>query len=131
MSAAVAVGVLVAAAVHLLLQRGQLRVILGFVLLGHAVNVLLLSAGGLDRRAPAFDGAGAEVADPLPQAFALTAIVISFGITLYLLGLLSADGPTGGGEKETGDGPSATAGGEGETGGGPSATERGAGGGER
>ncbi|SCG37825.1 sodium:proton antiporter [Micromonospora halophytica] len=114
MTAAVAVGVLVAAAVHLLLQRGQLRVILGFVLLGHAVNVLLLSAGGLDRRTPAFDGAGEDTADPLPQAFALTAIVISFGITLYLLGLLRADVPAGdGGEEETADGRSAAEGGEG------------------
>ncbi|RLK12303.1 multisubunit sodium/proton antiporter MrpC subunit [Micromonospora sp. M71_S20] len=102
------VGVLVAAAVHLLLQRGQLRVILGFLLLGHAVNVLLLSAGGLDRRTPAFEGGGEEMADPLPQAFALTAIVISFGITLYLLGLLSVDGPTGGGEQGTAEDPCAT-----------------------
>ncbi|TDC79928.1 hypothetical protein E1193_18295 [Micromonospora sp. KC606] len=112
MTAAVAVGVLVATAVHLLLQRGQLRVILGFVLLGHAVNVLLLSAGGLRRRTPAFDGVGEEVVDPLPQAFALTAIVISFGITLYLLGLLRADGPAGddgepAGEDESADDRSA------------------------
>lgn len=94
MTAAVAVGVLVAGAVYLLLQRGLVRVILGFVLLGHAVNVLLLAAGSADRRRPALIGQGDPdaMADPLPQAFVLTAIVIAFGITVYLLALLRAGG---------------------------------------
>lgn len=96
MSAAVLVGVLVAAGVFLLLQRSQLRLVIGFILLGHAVNVLLLSAGGLRRRAAAFGSPTPATVDPLPQAFALTAIVITFGITIYLLGLLRAGGRGGG-----------------------------------
>jgi multicomponent Na+:H+ antiporter subunit C len=89
MSSAVLVGVLVAGGVWLVLQRDLLRAALGFVLVSHAVNVLLLAAGGTDRRAPALvgDGVPADSADPLPQAFTLTAIVISFGITVVLVAL--------------------------------------------
>ena len=90
MTLAVAVGVLVAAGVFLLSRRGTLRLVLGFVLLGHAVNLIILAAGGASRRAPAFIGDDLEVAaaaDPLPQAFVLTAIVITFGVTVFLLGL--------------------------------------------
>ena len=95
MTAAVAVGVLVAGGVFLVLQRGLLRVVLGFVLLGHAVNVLVLSAGGMQRRDLPLIGRGdpAAAADPLPQAFVLTAIVITFGITVYLLALVRAGDP--------------------------------------
>ncbi|QOC91066.1 hypothetical protein D0Q02_06365 [Micromonospora craniellae] len=88
MSAAVLVGTLVAAGVFLLLRPGHLRVVLGFVLLGHAVNVVLLAAGGLGRRTAAVHEVGPDTADPLPQAFVLTAIVITFGVTVYLLSLL-------------------------------------------
>lgn len=87
MSAAVVVGVLVFAGVFLALQRELVRAVFGFILLGHAANVILLSAGGLHLRELPLVGAGvpSESADPLPQAFALTAIVITFGITVYLL----------------------------------------------
>jgi len=89
-TAAVAVGLLVAGGVYLVLQRGLLRVVLGFVLLGHAMVVLVLAAGG-DRRGFALPGNGAGApADPLPQAFVLTAVVIAFAVTVYLLGLLRA-----------------------------------------
>lgn len=89
MSAAVLVAVLVTAGVYLVLQRGLVRVTFGFILLGHAANVILLAAGGMARREPpllAEEGTG-PVADPLPQAFALTAIVITFGLTVYLLAM--------------------------------------------
>lgn len=87
MSIAVIVGILTAAGTYLILQRGLVRVTIGFMLLSHAVNVLLLSAGGTSRRAVAFSDATGPTADPLPQAFALTAIVISFGTTAFLLAL--------------------------------------------
>lgn len=95
MSAAIAVGILVAAGVYLLLQRGLIRVIIGFVLLGHAANVLLVAAGGMRLRAAPLLGGGRDpedMADPLPQAFVLTAIVITFGITVYLLAIAHAGG---------------------------------------
>lgn len=93
MSAAVAVGILVAGGVYLILQRGPVRVAFGFVLLGHAANIVLISAGGLGRRgAPLIGEPGTgETADPLVQAFVLTAIVITFGITVYLLALAASD----------------------------------------
>ena len=91
MIVALVIGLLTAAGVYLILHRGLIRVIIGFVLLGHAVNVLLLAAGGLWRREPPLGGVDPDLAaDPLPQAFALTAIVITFGITIYLLALAQA-----------------------------------------
>ncbi|MBX6749389.1 MAG: NADH-quinone oxidoreductase subunit K [Micromonosporaceae bacterium] len=91
MTAAIAVGVLVAAGVFLILGRSLVRVAFGFILLGHAVNLLLMAAGGLGRRGVPIlgpdGGPPPATADPLPQAFVLTSIVISFGTTVYLLGL--------------------------------------------
>jgi multicomponent Na+:H+ antiporter subunit C len=87
MSAAIVVGVLAAGGTYLILQRGIVRIALGFVLLGHAATTLLIAAGGVGTRAVPFAGAGADAADPLPQAFALTAIVITFGVSAFLLAL--------------------------------------------
>ena len=95
MSSAVMVAVLVLGGTWLALQRDLLRVALGFVLLSHAVNLVLLAAGGTDRRGPAIigDTPPGQAADPLPQAFVLTAIVITFGITVLLAALAgSRDG---------------------------------------
>jgi multicomponent Na+:H+ antiporter subunit C len=87
MTAAIIVGLLTTGGVYLVLQRGIVRMALGFVLLGHAATTLLVASGGVARRGVPFIGASGEAADPLPQAFALTAIVISFGITAFLLTL--------------------------------------------
>ncbi len=72
----------------LLLQRRLSRIIIGLGLLGHGANLLLLLSGRRRGVAP-FVGAtdGERVADPMPQALALTAIVISFGVTAFLLAL--------------------------------------------
>ena len=87
MTLALTVGLLMFGAVYLFSKRELLRVILGLVLLGHAGNLILLAAGGTDRRALPFSHKHelATQADPLPQAFVLTAIVISFAITVLLL----------------------------------------------
>lgn len=87
MTAAIIVGMLTAGGTYLILQRGIVRIALGFVLLGHAATTLLIASGGVARRAVPFIGAEGDLADPLPQAFALTAIVIAFGITAFLLTL--------------------------------------------
>ena len=62
---------------------------LGIALMAHAANLLLMVVGGRAGRPPIVGGfaEGDTVADPLPQALALTAIVISFGITAFLLAL--------------------------------------------
>ncbi len=87
------VGLLFATGSYLILQRALTRILIGLSLLTHGGNVLLLTAGGYAGPA-AFvngdDGAAtvpAGVVDPLPQAMALTAIVISFAVTAFLLGL--------------------------------------------
>lgn len=97
MTAAIAVGILVAGGVFLILRPGLARITVGFILLGHAVNILLIAADGAGRRGAPLTGEGdlARMADPLPQAFVLTAIVISFGITVYLLALVRASRRTG------------------------------------
>jgi multicomponent Na+:H+ antiporter subunit C len=85
MSLALSIGLLAAAGVFLVLQRGIIRIILGFILLTHAVNLLIIAAGGVARRdAPFIGGDISQAADPLPQAFVLTAIVIAFAITVVL-----------------------------------------------
>ncbi|MFV0458668.1 MAG: NADH-quinone oxidoreductase subunit K [Actinomycetales bacterium] len=86
---AVLIGVLFATGAYLLLQRALTRVLIGLGLLTHAANLLLLSGGGRAGPAPFVSGEGAPeaVVDPLPQAMALTAIVISFAVTALLLGL--------------------------------------------
>ncbi|HEY7854704.1 MAG TPA: cation:proton antiporter subunit C [Aquiluna sp.] len=85
MSLALSIGLLAAAGVFLVLQRGMIRIILGFVLLTHAVNLLIIAAGGIGRRDAPFIGTDTSMAaDPLPQAFVLTAIVIAFAITVVL-----------------------------------------------
>lgn len=89
MSAAVIVGTLVAAGTWMVLNRGGVRTVIGFVLLGHAANVVLVVAATGDGRDVPIAGAPGVPADPLPQAFALTAIVISFGVTAFLLSLAS------------------------------------------
>jgi multicomponent Na+:H+ antiporter subunit C len=92
MTLAISAGILVAGAIYLLLQRSMLRIVLGFVLLGHAVNLVLMASGGTDRRVEPIgsDSDPAVTADPLPQAFVLTAIVIAFSITIYMLVLAVA-----------------------------------------
>ena len=72
---------------YLLLQRQLTRIIIGLGLLAHGANLLLLLTAGSGR--PTFVGSGPddELLDPLPQAFVLTAIVISFGVTVFLLAL--------------------------------------------
>ncbi|AZN30691.1 cation:proton antiporter [Flaviflexus salsibiostraticola] len=87
MMLALTVGVLIAGAAFLLLQQDRFRVILGFILLSHGVNLAIISSGGSDRRDEALVSGPdiATTADPLPQAFVLTAIVIAFAITIYLI----------------------------------------------
>ena len=86
------VGGLFAAGVYMLLRRSIVKLIIGLVLISQASNLLIFTAGGLVRdQAPilAADGsAPAVMADPLPQALILTAIVISFGVLAFAMVLV-------------------------------------------
>jgi len=85
----VIIGGLYAAGVYLLLDRSLTRVLLGVLLLGNATNLLLLSSGGPSGLAPILGYAEPEeMADPIPQALILTAIVITFGISAFLLAII-------------------------------------------
>lgn len=72
---------------YLVLQRKLSRIIIGLGLLTHGANVLLVTAGRRGRPPLVATGDTSEFADPLPQALALTAIVITFGVTTLLLAL--------------------------------------------
>jgi multicomponent K+:H+ antiporter subunit C len=83
---AVAVGVLAAAGTYLVLRARTYPVVLGLMLLGYAANLLLLAMGRLRDVAPPIVVAGpAAYADPVPQALVLTAIVIGFGMSAFLV----------------------------------------------
>jgi len=83
---AATVGVLYAVGTYLLLQRTLTRIVIGLALLGHGANLLLLLAGGGGGAPPLIrDGVPENAADPLPQAMALTAIVITFGVLSFLM----------------------------------------------
>ncbi|SDS68322.1 Na(+)/H(+) antiporter subunit C [Actinoplanes derwentensis] len=81
----IAVGVLFAAGTTLLLERTLTRVLLGVMLLGNGANLLVLSSA--EPGSPPIVGTAdpAEMTDPLPQAMILTAIVITLGMTAFLL----------------------------------------------
>ena len=83
------VAILIGGGVYMVLQRGMVRIIVGITLLSHGVNLLILAAGiGTWRQDPLMDRATPDVAaDPLPQAFVLTAIVISMASTAVMLTL--------------------------------------------
>ena len=85
---AILIGVLYATGVYLMLRRNVVKLIFGLFLLGHAANLLIFTVGGLVRARPPLAAVGADapppdVADPLPQALVLTAIVIGFALTSF------------------------------------------------
>lgn len=85
---AITAGVLFATGTYLLLGRQLSRLVIGIGLLGHGANILIVLSGG-GRGRPAFVGNGTaeEMTDPLPQALVLTAIVITFAVTAFLLAM--------------------------------------------
>ena len=90
---ALTIGVLVAAAVYLMLSGHVLRFIFGLVLISNAANLMIFTAGRLTEGAPPLIPEGADapaglVANALPQALVLTAIVIGFGLFAFALTLV-------------------------------------------
>ena len=100
---ALLIGMLFTGAVYCLLRRNLMRVLIGILLLGHGVNLLLLSASEPLSGNPAILGKDGlpefqNSADPLPQALVLTAIVIGFGLSVFTLVLARACHLAGGGD---------------------------------
>ena len=86
----ITMAVLYACGVYLLLEKSMTRVIIGFLLIGNATNILLLVVSGRAGDAPIMDGGSdpENLSDPLPQALILTAIVITFAVSAFLLALV-------------------------------------------
>ncbi|NLA28493.1 MAG: Na+/H+ antiporter subunit C, partial [Propionibacterium sp.] len=79
------VGVLVGTGVVLVLERSLSRIVIGASLITYGVNVLLLMSGGRAGAPPILGQSEvSEMADPLPQAMVLTAIVIGLALTAFM-----------------------------------------------
>ena len=86
---AITIAILVSGGVYLMMQRSMVRAIFGLALISHAANFALLATGvGAWRGEPLGDRTDvANAADPLPQAFVLTAIVITLAVTIFMMSL--------------------------------------------
>lgn len=91
---AIVTGVLFGAGVYCILRRSLMKMMMGIILIGQAANLLVFTASGVTKAKPVFALAKEGVppagsADPVPQALVLTAIVISFGLVVFSLALLT------------------------------------------
>ncbi|MBN9176833.1 MAG: Na(+)/H(+) antiporter subunit C [Microbacterium sp.] len=88
----VIMAILYAAGIYAMLERSLTRVLIGFLLLGNATNLFLLVVMGRPGVAAFFGSANGvdaeDMSDPLPQALTLTAIVITFAVSAFLLALI-------------------------------------------
>ena len=82
---AITLGLLTASGVYLLLRARIFPVVLGLTLISYAVNLFLFAMGRLRTGAATIIGKSAEYGDPLPQALVLTAIVIGFAMTAFVV----------------------------------------------
>jgi multicomponent K+:H+ antiporter subunit C len=81
-----AIGALVAGGIYLALRARTFQVVLGLTLVSYAVNLFLFASGRLvANRPPIWEKGVTEYTDPLPQALVLTAIVITFGMTAFVV----------------------------------------------
>lgn len=87
---AVLVGMFIALGIYLLLSRSVIRMLIGMTIFGNGVNLLIFTAGRVTRELapiipPGLDAPDGPIANPLPQALILTAIVIGFSMFSFLL----------------------------------------------
>lgn len=82
---AIVIAVLTSCGVYLLLRGRTFAIILGLTLLTYGVNLFLFVSGRLNPDSSTIIGVGQQYTDPLPQALVLTAIVISFAMTAFVL----------------------------------------------
>ena len=81
------IGLVVACGIYLLMRARTYPVVLGLTLIGYAVNVFIFAMGRLWSGAPPILRGEGPFADPLPQALVLTAIVIGFATTGFMIEL--------------------------------------------
>ncbi len=84
------VGLFIALGIYLLLSRSVIRMLIGMTIFGNGVNLLIFTAGRVTRELapiipPGLDAPDGPIANPLPQALILTAIVIGFSMFSFLL----------------------------------------------
>jgi multicomponent K+:H+ antiporter subunit C len=79
------VGLLTACGIFLMLRGRTFPVVVGLTLLSYGVNLFLFASGRLNTSGAAVLGAATGHADPLPQALVLTAIVIGFAMTAFVV----------------------------------------------
>ena len=95
----IGIGIMTGSGVWLILRPRTYQVIVGLSLLSYAVNLFIFGVGGIKTNAPPVLVNGVDsstLADPVPQALVLTAIVIGFAMTaLFLVVLLASRGLTG------------------------------------
>ena len=82
---AITLGIMMASGVYLLLRARVFPVVMGLTLISYAVNLFIFAMGRLSTGAPAVIGHSADYGDPLPQALVLTAIVIGFAMTAFVV----------------------------------------------
>jgi multicomponent Na+:H+ antiporter subunit C len=83
---AIIIGILFTIGVYLVLSKSLLRIIFGTSVIAHGTHLLIITMGGLKTGGPPLlDGRAVSYTDPLPQALILTAIVINFATTAFLL----------------------------------------------
>lgn len=82
---AIVIGLLTAAGVFLVLRARSFSVVVGLTLLSYATNLFLFSSGRLMTNAVVVLGAQEQHTDPIPQALVLTAIVIGFAMTAFVI----------------------------------------------
>lgn len=86
----VLMSVMYAVGIYVMLERSLTRFLIGFLLVGNATNILIFLMSGPSGTAPLVTGGpgDADMVDPLPQILILTAIVINFGVTAFVLALI-------------------------------------------
>lgn len=86
---AILIGLFFFTSVYLILGKNFIHILFGFILLTNGANLFVLSmSGSPDGKQVPVLSEGEPIVDPIPQALVLTAIVIGFGMTIYLIMLL-------------------------------------------
>ena len=85
-------GILIAIAIYLMLSGNLLRFLFGLLILSNGINISIFHAGRLTPGTPPLLGPAGSVPDApmanaLPQALLLTAIVIGFGLLAFAIAL--------------------------------------------